>query len=88
MLRIDLAQAGLASNVFEQYNLPSPINGTDTEVNGAPILLFDDEEEAVEYLDTLEDYSGGIDNDAPEKPVLNALIGAINNDEFVQAYRG
>ena len=87
MLRIDIAQPDLAGNIFEQYNLPSPPNGTDTEVNGSPILLFEDEQEAVEYLDTLEDYSGNLDHEGPEKPVLNAMIVAINNDEFVQAYR-
>jgi hypothetical protein len=87
MLRIDIAQTGFTGNVFEQYNLPAPPNGTDTEVNGNPILMFEDEQEAVEYLDTLEDYAADFDTDSPEKQALNTLIVAINNDEFIQAYR-
>jgi hypothetical protein len=48
--------------------------------------LFEDEEEAVAYLDDLEEYTADLDNKSPAKPVINALITAINNDEFVQAY--
>ena len=88
MLRIDIAQPGLAGNIFEEYNLPSPISGTDTEVNGSPILLFEDEQEAVDYLEVLEDYASNLDENAPVKQVLNAVITAVNNDEFVQAYKG
>lgn len=86
MLKIDIPSQTLTPNAFEQTDLPTPPNGTETEINGDLILLFEDEEEAVAYLDELEDYSADLNDDAPEKTVINALIGAINNDEFVQAY--
>jgi hypothetical protein len=86
MLRIAILSTAISAKVFEQDTLPNPPNGTETEVNGELILLFEDEEEAVAYLDELEDYSTGLDNKSPEKPVINALVSAINNDEFVQAY--
>ncbi|MFD0765101.1 hypothetical protein ACFQZI_09550 [Mucilaginibacter lutimaris] len=86
MLKIDIPSQTLAYHTFEQTNLPSPPNGTETEVNGDLVLLFEDEEEAVAYLDELEDYAEDLDANAPEKAVINALIGAINNDGFVQSY--
>jgi hypothetical protein len=89
MLRIDIpstADVTIANRTFDEYGLPKPYNGTDTEVNGDLILLFEDEEEAVAYLDDLEEYTADLDNKSPAKPVINALITAINNDEFVQAY--
>jgi hypothetical protein len=86
MLKIDTAQAGFVGNVLQNYNLPAPSGGFDTEVNGSLILLFEDEQEAVAYLDVLEDYATKLDNNSPEKTFLNTLIAAINNDEFVQAY--
>ncbi|MES2266008.1 MAG: hypothetical protein V4520_04570 [Bacteroidota bacterium] len=86
MLKISVPSNTLAANVFEQTDLPTPPNGTETEINGELILLFEDEEEAVAYLDELEDYATELDAEAPEKPAINALVSAINNDEFVQAY--
>ena len=88
MLRIDIpaTETSISRNVFETYALPAPPNGTDTEINGDLILLFDDEEQAVAYLDELEEYASSLDNDSDAKEPLNVLIGAINNDEFVQAY--
>lgn len=86
MLKIDTAQAGFVGNVLQNYNLPAPSGGFDTEINGSLILLFEDEREAVSYLDVLEDYTTKMDDNSPEKAFLNALIAAINNDEFVQAY--
>ncbi|MBD1384778.1 hypothetical protein IDJ75_05775 [Mucilaginibacter rigui] len=86
MLKIDTAQAGFVGNVLQNYNLPAPTGGFDTEVNGSLILLFEDEQEAVAYLDVLEDQANKVADNSPEKAFLNALIVAINNDEFVQAY--
>ncbi|MET3981549.1 phage gp29-like protein [Mucilaginibacter sp. UYP25] len=86
MLKIAIPSATLSATVFGQETLPTPPNGTKTEANGDLILLFEDEEEAVAYLDELEDYATELDANAPEKPAINALISAINNDEFVQAY--
>jgi hypothetical protein len=88
MLRIDIQSNGteISREVFETYALPVPPNGTDTEINGDLILLFDDEEQAVAYLDELEEHASSLDNDSPAKQPLNVLISAISNDEFVQAY--
>ncbi|QHS57308.1 hypothetical protein GWR56_17830 [Mucilaginibacter sp. 14171R-50] len=61
-------------------------NGTDTEVSGKLVLLFEDEQEAVAYLDELEDHATKLDSGSPQKPVINALVSAIYNDQFVQAY--
>jgi hypothetical protein len=86
MLRIDVSSADITQAIFEQYNLPTPPNGTETEVNGDVILLFEDEEEAVAYLDELEDYASEIEGSSPEKALVNTLATAINSDEFVQTY--
>ncbi|GGH05062.1 hypothetical protein [Mucilaginibacter phyllosphaerae] len=86
MLRIDIPSSAIAANVFTQETLPTPPNGTETEINGDLILLFEDEAEAVAYLDELEDYAAELDGGSPEKTSVNALVSAITNDEFVQAY--
>ncbi|TSD66930.1 hypothetical protein FFF34_005890 [Inquilinus sp. KBS0705] len=85
MLKIDLP-SNISHNVFEQYGLPKLPNGTDMEINGDVILLFDSEEQAVAYLDELEDHSSSLDNDTPEKGIINTLVSVISNDEFVQTY--
>jgi hypothetical protein len=86
MLRIDISSAGITGTTLGEYHLPTPPNGTETEINGDLILLFEDEQEAVAYLDVLEDYTTKLDNHSPQKPIVNDLVIAINNDEFVQAY--
>lgn len=89
MLKINIPQNGPSAfkhAIFDQYAIPVPPNGTDTELNGDVILLFEDEEEAVKYLDELEDHSSELDSDAPQKLYINALVSAISSDEFVQAY--
>jgi hypothetical protein len=88
MLRIEVPSAETQINreIFERFNIPSPPNWTDTEINGNLIFLFDDEEQAVTYLDALEDFAGSTDNESPARAVLNTLITTINNDGFVQAY--
>ncbi|MBL4678851.1 MAG: hypothetical protein JKY70_22065 [Mucilaginibacter sp.] len=89
MLKIDIPQNGspaFTSSVFDEYTLPKPSNGFETELNGDVILLFEDEEDAVAYLDSLEDYATELDNDAPQKQYINTLVSTITNDEFVQAY--
>jgi hypothetical protein len=86
MLRIDVSSASINGTTLSEYNLPAPPNGTETEINGDLILLFEDEQEAVAYLDVLEDYTSQLDNHSPQKLAVNNLVTAINNDEFVQAY--
>jgi hypothetical protein len=86
MLRIDVSSAEITNAMFDQFGLPTPPNGTQTEVNGDLILLFEDEEEAVSYLDELEDYASEVDDSSPEKALINTLATTISNDEFVQTY--
>jgi hypothetical protein len=86
MLRIDIPSQDVTLRSIEEYQIPSPPNGTDTEINGDVVLLFEDEEEAVAYLDVLEDHAAELDNEAPEKHLINELVSTITNDEFVQAY--
>ncbi|TWR31391.1 hypothetical protein FPZ43_02635 [Mucilaginibacter pallidiroseus] len=89
MLRIDIPtteSTKTTATVFNEFDIPKPPNGTDTEINNDLILLFDDEEEAVAYLEAIEDYGTELDSDAPEKQILNEIVSAISNDEFVQAY--
>lgn len=85
MLRINLPSAQLPHG-FGSFDIPQPSSGTDTEVNGDVILLFEDEEEAVAYLDTMEDYASSLDDKAPERDATNLIVTAIQNDEFVQTF--
>jgi hypothetical protein len=92
MLQITIPSNGkseLTFSIFENSGLPKPVNGIDEEINGDAILLFDDEEQAVNYADELEDLSSSItDNPSTEKLALNDIIVAIKSDGFVQNYLG
>jgi hypothetical protein len=59
--------------------LPMP-DGIDSEVNNSLVLLFDDEEKALEYTNQLRQLSGS------QKKAGNEIIAAIENDEFVSTY--
>ncbi|HEY0245792.1 MAG TPA: hypothetical protein VGC01_09530 [Mucilaginibacter sp.] len=91
MLRINIPSTGsgqLTFSSFENENLPKPPNGIDEET-GNVVMLFDDEEQAVNYADELEDVSSAIDdNESPLKLAINDIIVAIKSDEFVQSYLG
>lgn len=88
MIRIDIpaGEEKITQETFELYGIPHPPNGTDIEINGDIILLFDDEAQAISYLDKLEDNSTSVANDAPARKILSLIIGAISNDKFVQDY--
>jgi hypothetical protein len=88
MIRIDIpaGEEKITQETFETYNLPRPPNGTEIEINGDIILLFDDEAQAISYLDKLEDNSTSVANDAPARKILSLIIGTISNDKFVQDY--
>jgi hypothetical protein len=86
MFKIDTAKAEPVGNVIQNYSFPAPSGGFDTEINGNLILQFEDEQEAVGYLDILQEQAAKVDGNSPEKAFIDALITAINNDEFVQAY--
>ena len=88
MLKINIPGAveKITQKTFETYHIPYPPNGTDIEINGDIILLFDDEQQAISYLDELEDNSASVHDNSPAKKVLSLIVSTISNDEFVQAY--
>jgi len=90
MLRINVP-SNTASQVnfstFESLQLPHPPNGVEAEINNDLILQFEDEEEAIAYADELEDLSYQLtDKTEPRYLVVNDIIMAIRNDEFIQSY--
>lgn len=91
MLRIAVpstGESGLTFNSFEKYSVPPPPNGVDAEVNNDVVLLFDDEEQAVAYADSLFEVGADLDNDQTNKKlIVNDIVGAIYNNDFIRSYR-
>jgi hypothetical protein len=90
MLRINVP-SNTASQInfstFESFQLPKPLSGVEAEINNDLILQFEDEEEAIAYADELEDLSYQLtDKTEPRYLVVNDIIMAIRNDEFIQSY--
>jgi len=90
MLHITIQQSdntNLSFSTFEQYELPAPVSGVNTEINGDVVLKFEDEQEAVVYAEQLENLSNQLNNkDTPQYQAINDIIMSIRNDEFVQGY--
>ncbi len=90
MLKITIpsnTDSNLNFAIFEQYNLPAPLDGVDAEINGDLILKFENEEEAVIYSEQLKNLSEGLDDKSSAAYLaIGDLIMAIFRDEFVQAY--
>ena len=88
MLKINISGGpeNVSQDLLNQYGIPQPFNGTDIEINGDTVLLFDDEQQAVAYLDGLEEFASSIDGDSPAKNIISLIVSAISNDEFVQEY--
>jgi hypothetical protein len=92
MLRINIPSNG-PSNIsfatFDNYDFPKPPNGMDSEVNNDVILLFDDEQEAVDYARELKRLAFEIDDErSAQKKAANEVATAIESDEFVREYLG
>ncbi|MBC7400055.1 MAG: hypothetical protein H7289_08930 [Mucilaginibacter sp.] len=91
MLRIAIPSTGqsqLTFNSFEKYSVPPPPNGVDAEINNDVVLLFDDEQQAVEYADSLFEVGTDLDNDQTSKKlIVNDILGAIYNNDFIKSYR-
>jgi hypothetical protein len=92
MLRIAIPSNGeseLTFNSFEKYSVPPPPNGVDAEVNNDVILLFDDEEQAITYADGLFEVGTELEDDQTNKKlIVNDIVGAIYNNDFIKSYRG
>ncbi|MEO7214307.1 hypothetical protein [Mucilaginibacter sp.] len=88
MLRIDIPGGpdNVSQELLNQYGIPQPFNGSDIEINGDMVLLFDDEQQAVSYLDGLEEFASSVEGNSPAKNVISLIVSAIVNDEFVQEY--
>jgi hypothetical protein len=90
MLRITIpsnTDSNINFSTFEQYELPAPISGVDSEINNDVILKFEDEDEAITYAEELENLSNELnDKTTPQYLAISDIIVAIRNDEFVQSY--
>jgi hypothetical protein len=90
MLRIEIPAeeySGLTFLKVEQLDLPRPVNGFQSEINGNIILSFEDEEEAINYSYEMDRYAEThSDQSSPEYLAAIEIIKAISNDEFVQSY--
>ena len=90
MLRIEVPSDGpsrLDLKKFEELEMPVPESGIDSEENGNVVLLFEDEQQAVEYSLELDRFSEALnDHDSPRYKAAGEITKAISEDEFVQAY--
>ena len=90
MLLITVPSNGVSKltfSTFEQYDLPAPLYGAQSEINGTLVLNFEDEADALIYLEQLENLSLGLDDKSSEANLaIGDMITAIRNDEFVQGY--
>jgi hypothetical protein len=89
MLSIEIPSNGspeLTFNELEKYTIPHPPNGFNSEINNNVVVDFENEQEALDYAYELDAYSNSIDAESPEYRIVVAIIKAIGDDEFVQAY--
>lgn len=90
MLRIEIpsdGQSGLNFSKLEKYDIPAPSSGFDQEVNNNVVMLFENEQEAIDYAQRMDEYAESIsDNPTPTHLVIRDIIDAISNDSFVQSY--
>ncbi|WP_461453065.1 hypothetical protein [Mucilaginibacter sp.] len=74
MLRISIPSNGPSKinfSSFMNYLLPVPPKGIDSEVNNDAVLLFDNEQEAIKYADSLKQLPGS------QKKVGNEIVNTI-----------
>lgn len=90
MLRIEIPSNGparLSFSKLERLNIPAPPNGFDEEVNDNIIMLFEDEQEAIDYSAEMDRYAESLDNhSSPGYAAAGEIIKSISEDEFVQSY--
>ncbi|HJP62986.1 MAG TPA: hypothetical protein VJ844_06060 [Mucilaginibacter sp.] len=90
MLRIEIPSDGLSAldyTKLTQFDIPLPGSGIRPEVNNNAVMLFEDEQEAVDYAHEADNYAESLkDKDSVEFLAANDIIKAIGDDEFVQAY--
>jgi len=90
MLRIEIPPDGLSAldnTKLTRFDIPHPESGIRPEINNTVVLLFEDEEEAVDYAHEVDSYAESLeDHNSVEYLAANDIIKAIGDDEFVQAY--
>jgi hypothetical protein len=89
MLRINLPPTGttpLTSADFENYHLPIPSQGIESQGNEDTFLQFDNEFEAVVYADQLEEIVVNVSKSSPARSMLRDMITTIRNDDTVRNY--
>jgi hypothetical protein len=90
MLRIEIPLDGPAKldlRKFKELEIPVPENGIDSEENGNVVLLFEDEQQAVDFSLELDRFSEALnDHKSPRYQAAGEVIKAISEDKFVQAY--
>lgn len=83
MLRINVSPDGPAKldySNFRNYLLPVPPDGVDAEENDRLVLLFDDEQQAIDYAKRINRLSGS------QRKAGNELVAAIGNHRDVRAF--
>ncbi|MBV8388907.1 MAG: hypothetical protein JO080_03815 [Mucilaginibacter sp.] len=89
MLVIEISSDGqspLTLSELYKYNIPAPHDGFSSEINNAVLMRFEDEQDAIDYSYELDSYANTIDSRSEEYHIINMLIKAISEDEFVQSY--
>jgi len=90
MLKIEISRSGFSGldyTELTQFNIPQPPNGFRPEVNNNVVMLFEDEQEAIDYAHLVDSYAESLnDQETPEYLATSDIIKAIGEDEFVQSY--
>lgn len=89
MLRINIpliAPEKLAFSDPENHLMPQPPHGVSVEKNKEAVLLFDNEEEAIDYADHVDEMATTVSKKSPEKNIMRDVAAAIYNDENIRTY--
>jgi hypothetical protein len=89
MLRISIPSTGpskITFNKIRQYDIPQPPLGFVAEVNDDATLVFEDEQQAIDYAHALNESADSVDQSSYEFMIITDIIKAIGDDQFVQAY--
>ncbi|MDO3625090.1 hypothetical protein [Mucilaginibacter sp. BT774] len=89
MLVIEISSDGrspITLAELNKYDIPTPPDGFDSEINNDVIMKFEDEQEAIDYSYELDSYANTIDNKSEEYRIITEIVKAISEDEFIQNY--
>jgi len=89
MLRIKIPLIDPAKLAFtdpQNHAMPQPPHGVAVEQDSEAVLLFDSEEEAVDYADHVEEMAVATSKRSPERSIMRDLASAIYNSEIIRNY--